>query len=51
MIEGKPTKSISVWKLAPDDMYTSYNPLKSDGSSNAVEWISLFLSSTPIVKE
>jgi len=49
MIAGKPTKSINVWKLAPENMYTSYNPLKPDGSSNAVEWVSLFLSSTPIV--
>jgi len=51
MVAGSPTKSISIWKIAPDGMYTSYNPLNSDGSSNAVEWVSLFLSSTPIVKE
>ena len=51
MIDEKPTKVMSAWKLAPVDIYTSYNPLNDDGSSNSVDWVSIFLSAKPIDKE
>jgi len=36
IIDGKPTKSISLWKIAPEGEYTKCNPLKPDGSSNII---------------